>query len=232
MIDHNVTTIARALGGERRRRASKAASGAGAVMDTLFWPVAPTDARRRPAAPASPLEVHDLTVAYHRKPVLWRRRLHRPAEADRHRRPQRRRQEHAVKAVPRAGARGLRLGAVFGSPLRQAPLAGRLRAAARERGLGLPGHRARRGRDGPLRQHRLVPAGRPAAPRGGAGLPGAGRHGAIRRPADQPALRRPAAARLPGPRPGPGGRALFHGRAVRRRRRRHRAGHRRCPARA
>ena len=58
------------------------------------------------------------------------------------------------------------------------------------------------------------------------------RHGRLRRPPDRPAVRRPAAARVPCARAGAGRRSLPAGRALRRRRCRHRKGHHRCAERA
>ena len=129
-------------------------------------------------------------------------------QAGRHHRPERRRQEHAasrrcwgwcrsasgeVRDVRQAVRRSS--GACVGYvPQRESV------------DWDFPDQRARRGADGQLRPARLVFAGRRGADRETrAALPGAGRHGAIRPPADQPALRRAAAARVPGPRAGPGG---------------------------
>jgi hypothetical protein len=55
-------------------------------------------ARATAAAPAPvAVEVHDVTVAYHRKPVLWDVDVHRAGvEAGRDRRPERCGQEHAA----------------------------------------------------------------------------------------------------------------------------------------
>ncbi len=67
--------------------------------------------------------------------------------------------------------------------LRRAAPPGGLRAPARQRGLGLPHHRARRGDDGPLRQPRLAAPARAPRARGGPGRAREGRHGRLPRAA-------------------------------------------------
>ena len=60
----------------------------------------PRSRRRRPI-----LDVHDVTVAYHRKPVLWDVDLTLDEPRCRHHRAQRRRQEHADQGDPRPWCR-------------------------------------------------------------------------------------------------------------------------------
>ena len=112
------------------------------------------------SAGAMPLSIHDLTVAYHRKPVLWDVTFDVPAgKLVGIVGPNGAGKSTLIKAVldlmPRASGRVARIRQAL--PAESA--SGRLRAAARERGLGLSRERAGRGGDGALRQDRLVPAG-------------------------------------------------------------------------
>ena len=185
--------------------------------------------QRANAPPA--LEIHDMTVAYHRKPVLWDIDLVVPeGKLVGIVGPNGAGKTTLIKAV--LGLVPLASGKVeiYGQPYRRAAAAHRLRAAARKRRLGFSGHRARRGADGHLRPARLVPPAGPGGTRNRRPLPRASRHERFREPADPPALRRPAAARVPRPRAGPGSPRLLHGRAVRRRRCRHRSGDHRAAA--
>ncbi len=172
------------------------------------------------------LDVHDVTVAYHRKPVLWDIDLTLA--------------EPSLVGIvgPNGAGKSTLIKAILGLvPLasgsvrrvrpadRQAAEADRLCAAARKRRLGFSGQRARRGADGHLRPAGLVsPPGRAPAAVGSA-MPGTRRPGRVGQSADRPALGRPAAAHVSGPGVGPAGRNLFHGRADGRRRRRHGARH-------
>ena len=121
--------------------------------------------RRMSETETPAIEVTDLTVAYGEKPVLWDVDLDRAAgHADGDRRAERRRQDHADQADPRASsprppARSL----VYGRPYAEQRRQVGVRAAARQRRLGLPHERPRRRADGPLRPARLDPAAR--APR-------------------------------------------------------------------
>ena len=94
------------------------------------------------AGPAPVLDVHDVTVAYHRKPVLWDidLTLDRPRPG-RDRRAERGGQEHADQGDPRPGARWPAGGSGSSAePVGAAAAADRLRPPARERRLGLPRH--------------------------------------------------------------------------------------------
>ena len=94
----------------------------------------------------------------------------------------------------------------------------RVRAPARGDRLELPGDRARRRHDGPVRPPGLVPPARGGRPRGRGALPGRARHRRPREARHRRTLRRPAAARVPGPRARPGAARPAPGRALHRRR--------------
>ena len=72
------------------------------------------------------------------------------------------------------------------------------------------------------------PAARAPGAAKGVGSPGTSGHGGLRRPPNQPAVRRPAAAGVPGPGPGAGRGPVPDGRAHGRRGRHHRAAHHRA----
>ena len=179
------------------------------------------------------LEIHDMTVAYQRKPVLWDIDLVVPeGKLVGIVGPNGAGKTTLIKAV--LGLVPLASGKVeiYGRPYRAAAASDRLRAAARKRRLGFSRHGARRRADGHLRPARLVPPPGPRRTRDRQSLPGPSRHERLREPANPSAFRRPAAARVPGPRAGAGRAGVFHGRAVLRRRCRDRSGHHRAAAEA
>src|SRR5215204_2598879 len=156
--------------------------------------------------PVIPLAIRGMTVAYGGKPVVYDVDFVPPAG------------RMAAIIGPNGAGKSSLLKAALGivpsvsgrvSILRQAAQrgagAGRLRAAAGRRRLGLPGDGARCRRHGPVPPDRPPPLRGQAREGSGAGLPRAGRHGGLRRTADRPALGRAAAARLPRPRAGAGG---------------------------
>ena len=146
------------------------------------------------------LDIHDVTVAYHRRPVLWDVDLtidepQLAAVVG----PNGAGKSTLIKAVlglvPMASGRVQ----VFGQPVAQGPPADRLCAAARKRRLGFSGQRARRGADGHLWPARLDSPPRQGRAPVGPPVPGKGRPGQLRAAADRPAFRRPAAAGVSGP---------------------------------
>ena len=166
------------------------------------------------------LDIHDVTVAYHRRPVLWDVDLTFEAAAvGGDRRAQRGGQEHADQGGAGPGAAW---------PAAACKCSGSRWPDVRQR-IGYVPQRESVDWDFPVSVLDVVLMGT------------YGRLGWIRRPgraerdwarqcldkvglaqlraaADRPAFRRPAAARVPGPGAGPAGRHLFHGRADRRRR--------------
>ena len=95
----------------------------------------------------------------------------------------------------------------------------RLRAPARGGRLALPGDGARRGHDGPVRPARAAQAAERGRPRGRRSARWSSSASPTWRAPHRRALGRPAAARLPGPRPGAGAARPAAGRAVHGRRR-------------
>ena len=155
----------------RRRAPTSAWSGTTWTRSSKALQVNVADRERRLPTPPPILDVHDVTVAYHRKPVLW------DVDLD-----ARRAAAWSASSAPtaRARARSSRRSSawcrwpaarcsVFGQPVDRSPPPDRLRAAARERRLGLSGQRARRRADGHLRPARLVPPARPRRARAGRG---------------------------------------------------------------
>ena len=157
-----------------------------------------------------PLEIHDLTVAYHKKPVLYGIDVMVPAG----------------KLVGIIGPNGagkstlikaamglLPIGGgwvkIFGEPFRET-LSCRLRAATRISGLGFSGHVmdvVLMGRYGHLGLVRRPTSSTVDCAR----LPRQGEDDPVREPPDLQSFRGPAAARLPRPRAGAGERSLLHG---------------------
>ena len=166
------------------------------------------------------LTLEDVTVAYDGRPALDDVTLSVPHGAQvADRRAQRRRQVDALQGArrPAPGARGRVT--LHGRARQHGERIGRLRAAARGDRLALPGHRARRRHDGPLRPSGLVPPARGAPTARWSRAAWTARHRRPRRARDRRALRRPAAARLPGPGAGPGAARPAARRALHRRRR-------------
>ena len=158
----------------------------------------------RPPVPA--LEVHDLTVSYHRKPVLWNVDLAvPPGKLVGIIGPNGAGKSTLIKAI--MGLLPLSSGwvQVFGQPVEQPARQGRLRAAARERRLDFPVTAMDVVLMGRYGVGAVVPA-RSAARKSELARECAreGRHAPVRRPADQQPLRRAAAARLPRPGAGAG----------------------------
>src|SRR5215213_2242945 len=170
------------------------------------------------------IEVHDLTVAYRTQPVLWDVDIQLP--------------EGQLIAIvgPNGAGKSTLLKAMLGLVT---PVTGWVQIfgepyARRRSWVGYVPQRESVDWDFPTSALDVVTMGlygrigwlRPAteAPsRDSPLLSGEGGHAGVRRPPDQPALGRPATARVPRPRPGPGRPPLSHGRALRRRRRHHRA---------
>jgi manganese/zinc/iron transport system substrate-binding protein len=149
MIDHNVTTIARALGGEAPARGIRGSWGrVNTAMTTHATPIAdaigPRAGASRLAAlpehsPASPLSIHAMTVAYHRKPVLWDVDYDAPPnELIAIVGPNGAGKSTLIKACLGLVPAGVGARRVLGSAVPQGTIAHRVRPAARVRGLGLP----------------------------------------------------------------------------------------------
>ena len=170
------------------------------------------------------LHIEDVSVGYNGTPALTGVTMAVPARrAGGRRGAQRRRQVHVLQGPrgPAAPARGARHGA-RPAARRRRPCG--LRAAARADRLGLPRHRARLCAHGSLRPPGLAAPARGRRPRRGGALPGGAGHHRSRRARHRPALGRPAAAGVPGPRPGPGAAGAAAGRALHRRGRDHQTG--------
>jgi manganese/zinc/iron transport system ATP- binding protein len=151
MIDHNVTIIARALGGQAPARGAERAVGGMSI--------------------APPLSVSHLTVAYGERPAVWDVTWNAPTGLTAIVGP-----NGAGKSTLLKATLGLVPALSWGGPLLR-PAAGggarpdRLPAAARQRGLGLPGHRARCRVHGALPADALVGPGAAQAPGGRARRP-------------------------------------------------------------
>ncbi len=160
MVRHNIDTIVAALGGEVEMNDTDTTASTATV---------------------SAVEVTDLTVAYRERPVLWDIDLSVP--------------QGKLMAIlgPNGAGKTTLIKAILGlmrtgrgprgDPRRPVPRPappGGLRAPARQRRLGLPHHRARRGDDGPLRRPGLAPASRPPRARPGPRRPRQGGHGGLR----------------------------------------------------
>ena len=173
----------------------------------------------------SVLDIHDVTVAYHRKPVLWDVDLVIPEP------------QLAAIVGPNGAGKSTLIKAVLGL----VPM-----ASGRVQVFGKPVARVRK-RIGYVPQRESVDWDFPVSVLDVVLMGTYGQLGWFRRPgkararhgpaqclakvglaqlraaADRPAFRRPAAAGVPGPGPGPAGRHLLHGRADGRRRCGHRA---------
>ena len=215
-----------------RRRTNGGHAGTRATIDpqrgtgTPRAAPAPGPAAVAPEPARSPLVVRDLTIAYRRRPVLW--------------------------DVDLAAADGVITGIVGPNGAGKSTLLkGVLDLVPRVSGsvsiYGQPYRRQRRlvayvpqresvDWDYPVSAsiwwrwgctvRSVAASGAPRHPRGGARRHGPGRHGGLRRAPDLRAVRRPAAAAVPGAGAGAGPADLLHGRAVCRGRRGYRARHR------
>ena len=173
-------------------------------------------APERPDPATSPLVVRDLTIAYRRRPVLWDVDL---AAADGVITgivgPNGAGKSTLLKGVLDLVPRVSGAVSIYGKPYRQQR---RLVAYVPQResvDWDYPGQRPRPGGDGAVPVAGLAAPRGPGHPRGGPRRHGSGGDGRLCRPPDFGAVRRPAAAAVPGPGAGPEPPDLLHGRAVR-----------------